>query len=242
MTRLRDALIENYASHYARLNTNIDPRACSASSNNRWHVILRDLVKGLPPESRVLDLGCGTGFLLNSLSTHSNLVPVGVDSSATQVEIAKSSLPGIEISCMDGLEYLKQHVDSFSGIFCYDVLEHIPGDDLCYDWLTAVRAALKPGGFFLCRTPNAASLLGCYTRYMDLTHVRSLATPSMLQLLDTAGFDRCQILPYRTGHVLGWVRLRVESMLHRVIYRICGNSRERVFTKNIYGLGFKKGN
>ena len=234
MSHLRDVLIENYAEHYLRVNRGNKSRNCGWMPL-RW----TQLIDELPPASKVLDLGCGTGYVLEWLSGHPNVIPIGIDASPTQVAIARAALPDIEISCGDGLDYLKRHTNEFAAILCNDVLEHIPGDDLCLEWVQTARAALKPGGFFACKTPNAGNLLGCYGRYMDLTHVRSFTSTSMQQLLEAGGLESCETMPMHARHLRGWLRLRVETMIHRVIYRIFGRY-EPVVTKNVCGVGLRR--
>jgi SAM-dependent methyltransferase len=240
MSYLRDRLIEQYAEFYARVNSNIDPRSVKPRYQKTMQLMYGDLVSSLPSGSKVLDLGCGTGFLLNWLSQQPGIVPVGVDSSKSQSEIARRSLPGMEIYCRDGLDFLREHPDTFSGIFCTDLLEHIPGKDLCLEWVEAAASALKSGGFFYCRVPNAANLTGSYSRYMDLTHERSFTSTSLLQLLEASGLQNCRIMPIRTAHLSGRLRLLIEAVLHRTIFLICGRGMERVFTSNVCAVGFKK--
>lgn len=241
MSQLRDRLIEEYAEHYARVNsTNIDPQAVEPTHFQNMQLMYGPLVASLPLGSKILDLGCGTGFLLNWLSKQPGIVPAGVDSSRSQVEIARQGLPGIEISCRDGLGYLQAHPNTFSGIFCTDLLEHIPGKDLCFEWVEAAASALKPGGFFYCRVPNSANLTGSYSRYEDLTHERSFTSTSLLQLLEASSLQDCRIMPIRAAHLSGRVRLAVEQLLHRKIFLICGRGSERVFTFNVCAVGFKK--
>jgi len=240
MSQRRDLLIERYAEHYKRVSYSIDPHTIDPRHLQSMQLMYGDFVTGLPPGSKVLDLGCGTGFLLNWLSQQPGIVPVGVDSSVTQVEIAMQKLQGIEISCKDGLDYLREHPDTFSGIFCINVLEHIPGKDLCLEWVEAARAALYPGGFFLCSIPNAANLTGSYGRYIDLTHEQSFTTPSILQLLEAGGLQDCRIVPIRSTHLSGRLRLVVEALLHKILFRICGRGLEQVFTKDICAIGFRR--
>ncbi len=234
----RDELIRDYARHYERVNEFIDPSLLSARDLETMTVNHGALVASLPPGSKVLDLGCGTGILLRWLKDHDDVTPVGVDLSPTMVGFARSKLPGIEIACADALTFLGGHEASFEGIFCTDLLEHIPGIDGCLEVAAAARRALKPGGFFYCRSPNAASLTGSYGRYMDLTHERAFTSTSMLQLLDAAGFEDTRIAPIRAAHAGGRARLAVEAALHRVVFRICGRGLERVFTSNVCAVGF----
>jgi len=238
MGELHEMLVDKYAEHYERVN-----RGCLTLQSDRMHKGMQanygDLLAGLPKGSRVLDLGCGTGFLLDWMARQPNIVPVGTDASASQLDIARKNLPGVELHCADGLRHLRAHAGEYAGIFCLDVLEHIPTEDLCYQWVVAAANALQPGGFFLCRTPNAANLLASYSRYMDLTHVRCLTRTSMLQLLEAAGFDRCEILPLRSASLKGKVRLSAERLLHRVVFKVCGHNPEPIVTSNVMGLAIK---
>lgn len=240
MSRLRNTLIEQYTDHYRRINVDIESASLDPHVFNVMQLRYGEFVAGLPADSRVLDLGCGTGNVLLWLAQQPNIIPIGVDSSAGQVEIAQRRLPGVDISCDDGLEYLRRNPETFGGIICTDVLEHIPGNDLCLEWVETARAALKPGGFFYCRMPNAANLTGTYSRYMDLTHERSFTSTSILQLLEAAGLEDCRIVPIQAAHLSGRIRLKAEHLLHRAIFQICGRGLERVFTSNVCAVGFKK--
>jgi 2-polyprenyl-3-methyl-5-hydroxy-6-metoxy-1,4-benzoquinol methylase len=236
MNQLRDKLVDNYAEHYARVNATTDPRAVPAKHRAGLDLLVGPVVHRLPAGSQVLDLGCGTGILLHWLSSQPNLQAAGVDSSPTQVEALQRYLPNADVVCEDGLEHLRRHPRHFQAIFCFDVLEHIPGPILL-EWVETAREALAPGGFFMCRTPNAASLLGSYTRYMDLTHERSFTSLSICQLLEAAGLRNCQIVPIRSPGVAGRLRQAAERALHRFVYRLCGMATESCFTYNVCALG-----
>lgn len=239
MSRLHDRLIERYAEHYRRVKTEVDPGTLWSGDARGMDVMYRDLIAAVPRGGQVLDLGCGTGILLSWLGRQPGIIPVGIDASPSQVEVARASLPGTEVVLGDGLAYLRDNPETFAGIFCTDVLEHIPGDDLCLEWVEAARDALAPGGFFFCRMPNAANLAGGYGRHMDMTHQRSFTSVSILQLLDAAALSDCRVVPIRADYVLGRLRLAVEHGLHRAVFRICGYGLERVFTNNICAVGYK---
>jgi SAM-dependent methyltransferase len=68
---------------------------------NRYYY--RDLVNFLlfhvPKASRVLEIGCGTGFLLNSVNPRRG---VGIDVSGRMVEIARQNFPAFTFLQMDG--------------------------------------------------------------------------------------------------------------------------------------------
>ncbi|MES4785713.1 MAG: hypothetical protein C4294_07730, partial [Nitrospiraceae bacterium] len=233
----RELLIQQYVSHYKRVNSGLLP-VPSLQNFADMRLMYGPLIAPLPSGSRVLDVGCGTGMLLSWLARQPGLIPVGVDSSITQTEQARRHLPNTEIVCSDGLSYLREHPRFFAGIWCLDVLEHLPEVDLCLEWVEAAWAALRPGGFFLCRAPNGANLTASYCRYMDLTHERCFTSASLLQLLEAGGFQECRVVPIRTARLTGRLRLALEAVLHRVIFRICGHGLESTFTYNICAVGY----
>jgi SAM-dependent methyltransferase len=239
MSRLHNALVSNYAEHYARVNSSVDPAAAPRKSIRALELMYGGLLSPLESGARVLDLGCGTGIFLKWLSGWDKTVPVGVDGSPTQVEAARSYLPGVEIACEDGLAYLRRNEGTFAGIFCFDVLEHIPGEDLLLDWVRAARSALRPGGFFVCRVPNAANLTAAHARYMDLTHQRLFTEESMVQLLRAGGFAEPRVTAMMPAHVTGRIRFKMEEWLHRAVYRVCGRGGVGVFTYNLAAISFR---
>jgi len=240
LSRLRQILNDKYAAHYARVNAITEPAKLPSHRLRTYDLMYGEFIEKLPHGSRVLDLGCGTGQLLYWLYSHSNLNPVGVDSAPGQVEAVRKALPNVQVFCEDGLALLKKNKASFAGVFCFDVLEHISGEDLCLEWMEAARDALVPGGFLICRAPNAASLIACHTRYMDLTHERLFTSSSLLQLFDAAGFVDCRIVPAREAGLLRKFRLLVEYVLHWTVFLICGRTSERVFSRNVSAVGFKQ--
>ncbi|MGB3204787.1 MAG: class I SAM-dependent methyltransferase [Crinalium sp.] len=242
MSRFRNIASERYLEHYARINYSINAiERLGSRELKQLDLVYGDVLTSLPPESKILDLGCGTGMFLYWLSKQPGIIPIGVDGSASQIEVAKRNLPHIDICCEDGLAYLRKHPNTFSGIYCLDVLEHIPDLDLCLEWVEAARNALKLGGFFYCRVPNAANLTGTYSRYMDLTHERLFSSASLFQLLTLGGLENCRIIPIKLPHLSGQVRLTIEDLLHKITFRICGRGLEKTFTYNICAVGFKTG-
>jgi 2-polyprenyl-3-methyl-5-hydroxy-6-metoxy-1,4-benzoquinol methylase len=238
MDRLQSKLNEQYAQHYSRINASLDLSALTPRQLAALNLTYGTLIAALPSQGKVLDLGCGVGFLLGWLKNYSNITPFGVDSSPSQIEIARKNIPDIDVVCMDGIEYLRQHPATFDGIFCNDVVEHIP-DDLLLDWLESVLSALKPGGFFTCRTPNAANLFSSYSRYIDMTHQRIFTSASILQLLEVCGFSNCRTLPVRTVGVAGVIRQQVDWLMHKSLFLITGRGLETVFTSNVIAVGYK---
>lgn len=241
MTSVRDKLIEDYAVHYTRMqHGKIDPRGMLPGRRPIYELESGDLVRAQPRPAKILDLGCGTGNCLAWLAEIPGVQPYGVDGSSSQIEIAKHYLPDLNIELGDGLEYLKAHPNTFNGIICTDVFEHIPGKDLLAEWVRSCKEALVPGGFLFCRMPNATSLIGSFCRYRDLTHECSFTVSSMLQLLEAAGLQDCKIRRVRSPSALGKIRLWLERRLHRIVYVLAGELGPEEFTSNICGVGYRK--
>lgn len=239
--RLQHILTERYAQQYAQVNATIVPSEIRKAALQTMQLMYGEFVASLPSGSKVLDVGCGSGILLQWLSKQSGIVPIGIDCSPTQIQAAKRGLPPeIELTCVDGLAYLQNYVEAFDGIFCMDVLEHLPDEDTCLAWIESALQALRSNGFFICRAPNAANLTASYSRYMDLTHQRMFTRTSLLQLLEAGGLRDCRVIPVQAGHLTGRVRLKGEHILHKLIFLVCGRGLESVFTSNVCMIGVKK--
>jgi hypothetical protein len=107
------------------------------------------------------------------------------------------------------------------------------------DWVDAARNALIPGGWIFVQVPNAASLVGAYSRYRDLTHDIAYTTTSILQLLTAGGLRNCRIAPVRGFDATSRLRLWLERWLHRMLFRICGEAHEQAFTSNVCAVGYR---
>lgn len=243
MSKLRERLFQSYDGHYLRgnqwtggdLSTQVYEQVIP-----EYEASYGEVVAGLPGGSAIVDVGCGVGFLLYWLHSRrqDSFKLNGVDCSASQLALARKALPdSIELLNADASDFLRTRKENFAAVFCTDVLEHIEGDDAMLELLEAARAALIPGGNFVCHVPNMANLVGSHSRYVDMTHVRGFTSRSLIQLLEAAGFKDCRILEKRAVDTSQLVRMRVEEILHYIIYRICGEGSERHFAKNLIGVG-----
>jgi SAM-dependent methyltransferase len=98
---------------------------------------------GLPPGSRVLDLGCGAGGTTRSLvAARPDLAVSGCDFSRAAIAAARSFGDDIPYAVADAtaLPYADGSLDA---VIVYDVLEHIPDVGRC---LAEIARVLRPGG------------------------------------------------------------------------------------------------
>lgn len=111
--------------------------------------ILSKVQKG----SRVLDIGCGAGFLTHALDEAGHTVS-GIDLSESSLEIARLKSPRVDYQKADAYA-LPYPNDSFDCVFAMDVLEHV--DDPAQLIQEASRV-LKPKGLFFFHTFNRTPL------------------------------------------------------------------------------------
>lgn len=115
------------------------------------HKIVRGLLTRYAPTSegrrpRVVDLGCGCGYLLWLLKDQYDAV--GLDGSAQAVEFSKRR--GVDVRLGALPDEVPFEDGSADVVMFLDVLEHLKDDGVCFD-----RAArlLRPGGIAICTVP-----------------------------------------------------------------------------------------
>lgn len=142
---------------------------------------------------RILDVGCGMGMCLHSLTKMGYQRVEGVDMDAGQVQSCKAK--GLQVEqTSDTSAWLRSRENSYDIILATDVIEHIPQVHQI-EFVRAVHTALKPGGSFLCTTPNASSVLASRYRYIDWTHTCIFTEHSLDFVLHHGGFAQIQVLP-----------------------------------------------
>jgi 2-polyprenyl-6-hydroxyphenyl methylase/3-demethylubiquinone-9 3-methyltransferase len=111
------------------------------------------------PAGRVLDVGCGTGSLLERLAER-GCSGVGIDLSPDSVALAAERLRAIgaddRLEARVGSAY-EPPEGPYDLIALTDVLEHLEEPRAC---LRALRERLAPGGLLVVSTPNRRSLPG----------------------------------------------------------------------------------
>lgn len=152
--------LANVRAYYDR----IAPRLVAVEGRN-WHLQsrmalnLETIDRHGTPGGRVLDVGCGTGFLLENLAGR-GYSGVGIDLSPESVALAQERLERIgaadRLQAQVGSAY-EPPEGPFDLIALTDVLEHLEDPRAC---LRALRAQMAPGGLLVISTPNRRSLPG----------------------------------------------------------------------------------
>lgn len=140
------------------------------------------LIGGRAP---VLDAGCGRGEFLD-LMAEAGIEAAGVDLDAGMVQCAAAK--GHRVRRADLNEHLESlDDDSLGVVFCAQVIEHMPEDQL-RRFFALARGKLAPGGRLVAETvnPHAPGALRAF--WVDLTHEHPIFPEVALTLARIAGF------------------------------------------------------
>jgi len=156
-----------------------------------WRRELKRFGKTQPDRPlKIVDIGCGPGFLLGCLKGWFPGVELtGVDQNDDLLRVAETRCP--EMTPLKGDATALPLPDGYADVaFALHVVEHLSHPD---QFFAEARRVLRPGGMLVIATPNAEGLGARIMRkkwqgYDDPTHV-SLHGPSYWnELIDNSGF------------------------------------------------------
>jgi SAM-dependent methyltransferase len=135
--------------------------------------------------SPIVDLGCGRGEFLE-IAQEAGLLAYGVDSDEDVVAVCRSlGLDARQEDLFDHLAGLKE--ESIGGVFCSQVVEHLP-PELLPNLLAEIARVLQPGGAAVIETPNPATFAThVHSFWRDPTHIRPVPEAALGFAARTAG-------------------------------------------------------
>lgn len=133
---------------------------------------LNDFSRAVKPGSRVLDVGCGNGRLIEVLDDK-QVDYLGVDSSRDLIRLAQKNYPEHNFIVGDILHLDQIEASAFNYIFSIAVLHHLPGQNLQVQGLKQMADKLAPGGQMIVSVWNLWSqpkylklIFGSYLKYL----------------------------------------------------------------------------
>ncbi len=176
---------------------------------------------GLTPGHRLLELGCGCGWMSEFLALSgyrvmaTSLAPIEIELArkrviACQVKGLKAELEfGLSpMESVDECEAVRRGGD-YDGVFLFEALHH------AFDWRRTIRAAgrcLKEGGWLLVAgEPNVLHVFIAYrVARLSGTHEMGLSRKAMLAAMREGGFRETRVLAPRVNDGLShhWIAAR----------------------------------
>jgi ubiquinone/menaquinone biosynthesis C-methylase UbiE len=170
-----------------------DRRATEYALHRKIHPeVLRELlVSGLfGPETRVLDVGCGTGNYAAALTAETSCHISGVDPSERMLDWARDAASWESLTKSDA-EHLPFGDDAFDVVMSTDVIHHIGNRDAYFR--EAVRV-LRPGGHLVTVTDSHDTILrrrplsSHFPETVTIELQRYPPVPRLLEEMARAGF------------------------------------------------------
>lgn len=141
----------------------------------------------------VLDIGCGRGEFLQ-LMKEAGVPAKGIEASEESAAHCRSL--GLDAENADLYAYLGTQAEgSLDGIFCSQVVEHLPPDRLA-EVIRLCATRLATGGILAIETPNPECLAIFATHfYLDPTHTRPVPSQLLAFYMEESGLGRIEVHP-----------------------------------------------
>jgi SAM-dependent methyltransferase len=157
----------------------------SPAQRHRWRLVVREL-EDLPDRAVVVDLGCGSGALLERIGRKRPVARlIGIDVEPLALEQAGRRLPEAELVQSDlddhsaAVARLCRQADA---VVCSEVLEHLDAPERA---LLLAHDLLRPGGRLVVTVP--AGPMNDFDR--SIGHRKHYRLDELTQLLSSAGFE-----------------------------------------------------
>jgi SAM-dependent methyltransferase len=188
----------------------------SAEDNHFWfrsrnHIIgslVKDIVADLPPDYRLLEIGCGTGNVLRVLES------VCVDGTVVGMDLFLEGLVHARTRTHCGLVQGDVHSPPFRTRFhligLFDVIEHLAND---IEILSATNRLLVEDGILIVTVPAHPEL---WSYFDELHHYRRYGADELHEKLISAGYEVLFLSQYMMSiYPLVWIGRRLADRMDK---------------------------
>jgi SAM-dependent methyltransferase len=192
---------------HAYAEADYDSSEEAALAADTYAAALAPVIAALPERGRVLEIGTGTGVLLERLLSAGFSEAVGIEPSAAAIAAAA---PTVREMIREGVFVEADFARaSFDLICCFQTLEHVSDPRAL---VQSCARLLRPGGVLALVTHDYAAplnrLLGRRSPIVDIEHLQLFCRPSLDRLLSDAGLPLRDITALVNRYPLRyWLRL-----------------------------------
>ena len=243
-TLLAPDLLEGFGGYPAGAHGRLAPvESANFWFLNRNALILHFLDRYFPSALRMLEVGCGTGFVLSAISQrHPDMVLWGGDAYPSGLKFAQGRVPSAKLVQLNAGRL--PFIDEFDVIGAFDVIEHIHDDRQA---LLEINKALKPDGGLILTVPQHAWLWS--ETDQNAGHQRRYCRKLLGSRLRSAGFRILKMTSFislllplmfgirKMGRLRGKNRSQqstpgiiLSNTVNRLLYGICGIERSIIRT------------
>ncbi len=142
-----------------------------------------------PKNTRVLDVGCAYGYILEKYPQ--NFIKYGLDVSQYAIDMAKKRLPYARLRIWNVENKFPYPKNYFDYINCNDLIEHLNHPKLT---IANIYDVLKPGGYMYLTTPNNNFARRMMLSRMDVRehHISLFTHQKLMKILTEMGFKIIQ--------------------------------------------------
>lgn len=153
-----------------------------------WTVLVDEFFQSLvPPDSAVLDLGCGYGEFINTIKARKKF---GMDLNPETQNRLAAEVTFLRQDCAIPWEVGPEQLDV---VFTSNFFEHLPDKGALARTLEQAFRSLRPGGRLIAMGPNIKFTEGRYWDFWD--HYLPLTDLSLVEGLSVRGFDVLKSYP-----------------------------------------------
>lgn len=144
------------------------------------------------PGDQLLEVGCGTGYVLRALVRQCGLRATGSELFREGLEFARKRVPEADFVELDARAMPYEAAFDVAGAF--DVLEHVDDD---VGVLHGLHRAIRPGGFLVLTVPQHPRLWSAVDTHAH--HVRRYRRRELVDRVTYAGFDIVRVTSFVTS-------------------------------------------
>ncbi|MCO5141911.1 MAG: class I SAM-dependent methyltransferase [Oligoflexia bacterium] len=208
-------------------------------------VLKINYLEHLPPSknTKILDVGCGNGRVLNFLKSQGYENFLGVDIDSKSLEEISTDLKTKTLLINNLSDFLKSENTQYDCIIAKDVIYYFTRSEAT-KIMREIASKLNTNGKIIIEIFNGAQLTAAYTANKDLGIQTVYTEHSLKQLLDSAGLKVTHIFGQKQPYI--GVKKRILNLILSFFYKFVflaergvDENNPKIFTKSIIAVAQK---